>query len=53
MRKSEDKAKTDIRRERYESWLRGDSGNKSVEQRIAESRAKREAAQRIGINKRK
>lgn len=46
-------AKSEIRRERYERFLRGSVAQQPVEKRIAESRAKREAAQRIGTNKSK
>jgi len=57
-RSSEDRAKTEIRRERYERALRdrrpsGSVEGDSVEQRIAELRARREAAQKIGLNNRK
>ena len=53
MRSDKEKALTDVRRECYERFLGGVREQKSVEQRISEIRAKREAAQRIGINKRK
>lgn len=53
MRSSADRAKTDIRRERYERFLRDGTEQHPVEKRIADARAKREAAQRIGTNKSK
>lgn len=53
MRTRADRAKTEIRRERYERFLTGSTEQKPAEQRIAEARAKREAAQRIGTNKSK
>lgn len=53
MRARADKAKTELRRESYERFLRGGSNPQPVEQRIADARAKREVAQRIGTNKSK
>jgi hypothetical protein len=59
VRTKTDKVITEIRRDRYDRFL--DGGRKQritdvrerVEQRIAEEQAKREAAQRIGTDKRK